>query len=135
MTAKEPTKREEAESNEDKAKQAQKQGDDSRSDAVKRTEQQQAGIPDAAIVDPGTPSINEPPGSDVIPPETKAAVEQANKDLEAQAQNAAKQTAAQQQPGSEQEIADKRRAGQQVPPPTGKPGDDDDDEDKKGKRK
>jgi len=132
--SKEPTKREEAESNEDKARQAQKQGGD-KSEAVQRTEQQQTGIPKDAIVDPGTPSINEPPGSDVIPPETKAAVEQANRDLEKQAQDAAKSTAQQQQqPGSEQEIADKRRQGQQVPPPSGKPGDDD-DEDKKGKRK
>lgn len=131
--SKEPTRREEAESNEDKAKQAQKQGDDAtRSDAVRRTEQQQTGIPQEAIVDPGTPSINEPPGSDVIPPETKKAVEQANKDLEAQAQNAAKQTAQQQQqPGSEQEIADRReKLKREGDVRTGSPPDDE-----KGKRR
>ena len=85
-------------------------------------------------------SINEPPGSDVIPPESKEAIKQAEQDLEKQAQAAATQTdMSPQQPGSEQEVADQRRQREQEQAQAqersrgGRYAEDDDG--KKGKRK
>lgn len=91
-------------------------------------------------------SINEPPGSDVIPPQSKEAMAQAERDLENQAQEAAKTTAGQQpkqQPGSEQEIADQRRQREQEQAQAQERSrggryaeqDDDDDDDEKGGKK